>query len=33
MFLQGSHITEQKLLVVETYRANFRELADRAKHG
>ena len=33
MLLQGSHIAEQKILFVETYRANFREFADWPKHG
>ena len=28
MLLQGSYIGEQKISLVETYRANFREFAD-----
>ena len=28
MLLQDSHIAEQKILLVETYRANFREFGD-----
>ena len=33
MLLQGSHIAEQKILLVKTYRVNLREFADCSKHG
>ena len=33
MLLQGSHIAEQKISLVKTYRANFRELADWSIYG
>ena len=31
MFSPGSHIAEQKILLVETYRTNFREFTDWPK--
>ena len=33
MLTEDRHVAEQKILLVETYRANFREFADWRKYG